>query len=348
MKKIDSTLQFLKDYVETIENDSSMRDFDDRFGQLEKHVYAKASKLLPPLNLVSKNLYDISHNTFYLIELFKYKFHLLAKAIIYSIETDNPLSLANNLRSLIEQFLVYTYSMNSIEKFLDNIKGMNDEKIICELINKALATNKRTYFGQKNSLMQDKSDAAIHINDALKEVGKTITNIKEIYDDLCEYVHPNYHGNLLISTGTLGKGKIEVKNNNHKDVKKLVAISFSIISILKKNTFYYPILTWRLHELVERCFQDNAKITNIFSEKEAKPQGDGKSIETAFYFPQARTSQEGLKLMYTYLESLNYNFEQINRKQVPDKNMISAGFHIDLWETPTGNIYFKTITYHGL
>ena len=127
---------------------------------------------------------------------------------------------------------------HSIEKFLDNIKGMNDEKIICELINKALATNKRTYFGQKNSLMQDKSDAAIHINDALKEVGKTITNIKEIYDDLCEYVHPNYHGNLLISTGTLGKGKIEVKNNNHKDVKKLVAISFSIISILKKNTFY--------------------------------------------------------------------------------------------------------------
>jgi len=44
-----------------------------------------------------------------------------------------------------------------------------------------------------------------------------ITDIGEVYDFLCEYVHPNYGSNALVSTGVLGAGRLNPPADSHRE-----------------------------------------------------------------------------------------------------------------------------------
>ena len=106
----------------------------------------------------------------------------------------------------------------------------------------------------------------------------------------------------------------------------------------------HAVLARRIHHLVELCFQKKTKIENIFSEKEPIPIGDGKSKETAFYFKNARTSQEAQKLSYQYLDSIDYDI-CLTKKSIGG---ISDGYIYDVWKDKDGDIWFKIPIYEGL
>lgn len=344
MENIEATLTVLREFVSEMEKNGFLRNHDERFAGLRRNVEKKSQKLSPPLNVVSKRLYYIADNTFYCVELFNYKFSLLAQGIIHAIETENPLSLANNTRSLLEQLAVLIYLVNNISKMIEDLKDQGCIEKIDKIISKSESVLNRVYSGEGKKKSKSKNDEAIHVNDAIKELSKDILDASETYDYLCEFVHPNYGNNVLVSSGQLGKGRIEKEGLNSKNIQSIIMCSYSIFEFLNTRRLFHPIITWNINHLVELCFQKGAKITNVFSEKKPIASGDGKTKETALHFKNARTSQEAMKLQYKYLEDMGCSIHPSNRK-----NMGMIDDHIlDLWSTHLGDIWFKTPMYHGI
>lgn len=344
MENIENTLTALRKFVSKADENSFLRNHDERFDGLRGQVERKSKKLPPPLNAVSKRLYYIADNTFYCIELFNYKFSLLAQGIIHAIETENPLSLANNTRSLLEQLAVFTYLINHVSRMLEDLKGQGSIDKIDKIISKSENILHRVYSGEGKKKAKSKNDEAIHVNDAIKELSKEVSDANETYDYLCEFVHPNHGNNTLVSSGELGKGRIEKEGLNSKKIQNIIMYSYSIFYFLSTKEFFHPIVTWKIHHLVELCFQKGAKITNIFSEREPVASGDGKTKETALHFKKARTSQEAMRLQYKYLEDIGCSIISSNRKC----GGIKDGYVFDLWSTHLGEIWFKTPEYRGI
>lgn len=278
------------------------------------------------------------------MELFNYKFSLLAQAIIHAIETENPLSLANNTRSLLEQLAVLIYLVNSVSRMLEDLKDQGSIEKIDKIISKSESVLNRVYSGEGKKKSKSKDDEAIHVNDAMKELSKEVLDASETYDYLCEFVHPNYGNNVLVSSGQLGKGRIEKEGLNSKNIQSIIMCSYSIFEFLSTRKLFHPIITWNINHLVELCFQKGAKITNVFSEKKPIASGDGKTKETAIHFKNARTSQEAMKLQYKHLEDMGGSIQPSNRKNMG----IIDGFILDLWSTHLGDIWFKTPMYQGI
>jgi hypothetical protein len=344
MEDINKTLTLLNGYIDVINENEFLRDHERRFSELRGHVETKSNSLDHPLNDLSKRLYKTSDNTFFCIELFSYKFYFLAKAIVHAIETENPLSLVNNTRSLIEQMAVFIYCMNAGQQMLDNLNGQGSLPKIDQIINKYEKVLNRVYSGEGKNKADTKNHEAIHVNDALKSLSNEILDVENVYDYLCEFVHPNYGSNVLISSGEIGRGELKSKGNSSQVIKSIVKCTYTTFLFLNSKRFYHPTITWNIHHLVELCFQNGAKITNVFSEKKAIPAGDGKTKDTAYYFKNARTSQEVMKLTYKYLEDIGYKLNPNDRMNAGIENECIY----DVWDTHIGKIWFKTPMYKGI
>lgn len=347
MKITEKAENLLKSFIEDIENNDSLRDHDKRFGAQSKRLKLEFKKITPPLNVISERLYTISKNTFYLIELFDYKIYLLAKGILNSIETSNPLTLANNTRAIIEQMAVYHYCIYSIGDMLESLKDQGVLVKISEIMGKCEKILQRTYAGQGKSYAEDGAKA-IHVNEAIKSLSTEIKDALEVYDYLCEFVHPNYGSNILVSSGDLGNGIIAARRLEDKNVENMLNIICSVLEHLNVKKIINPTVTWQLEHYVELCMMRKATLGGIFAVKKAIPIGDGKSIKDAYFFKNARTSQEGMQLMYQYLSDIGYKINPQDRQQVIDIESLSLGYHIDLWDTPLGKMYFKTKRYVGV
>jgi len=345
MEKADSIQKFLGEYIEEAESQEFLRDHDSRFEGLRAVVKKKSENLRPPLNVVSQRLYYVADHSFYCVELFKYKYYLLAKGVLDALETNNPLSLANNCRSLLEQVATLTYCMDAVEQMLNDLKDQGSPEKIDKVIAKAEQVLKRTYAGKGKTKDSTKESEAIHVNTAIKALSLKVLDASDSYDYLCEFVHPNFGNNYLISAGELGKGKIGSRTNSDETILKIAAIAVGLLDFSAKiSGFFYPSLTWRAHNHVEICFQKGAKITNVFASKKPIPEGDGKTKETAFFFKNARTQQESMSLNYQYLEACEYDVHPANRINGGYGN----GYVYDVWDTKDGMIWFKTPVYNGL
>jgi len=340
----ESTLQLLKNYIEKIDSEDFLRDHDARFDGLRKQVDTKAAGLHPPLNVISKRIYKIADHTFFCIGLYDYKFCLLAKSIVHALETGNPLSLANNTRSLLEQVAVLSHCVSAINSMLDNLANQGTIEKIDKIITKAEATLNRTYSGQGGNKATSKETEAIHVNTAIASLGKEVAGAENLYDYLCEFVHPNFGNNLLVSSGSIGEGKIEKKANDSKVIQDISNASQLLFSYIISNNIRHPTVTWRTYHLVELCLQKGAKITNVFSAKSPTPIGDGKSKETAYHFKNARTSQEAMELSYEFLAKNGHSIDPTSRVN----GGISDGYIYDVWETACGKIWFKIPIYQGI
>lgn len=307
-------------------------------------VKKRAKSLKQPLNVVSERLFNVAENTAFIIELFRYKTYLLAKGITHAIETENPISLANNTRSLLEQVAVFAHCTSSVEKMLVDLKNQGSINKINSILEKAEKSLQRTYSGQGKKTAKTKEDEAIHVHDAIAVLSAEVSDATDAYDYLCEFVHPNHGNNLLVSSGEIGRGKITTTNKNSEHVKRIAKYSPSILDYLDKKIHLHTLIAWKIYHLVEICFQKGAKIENIFSERPPIPLGDGKSRETAFYFKNARTSQEAIKLSYQYITNIGHDPYQTKRSS----RGASEGYVFDVWETAKGDVWFRIPFYKGI
>lgn len=338
------------EYISKSEENDFLRDHDARFDGLRAVVKNKSEKLPPPLNVVAPRLYYIADHSFYCIQLFEYKYYLLTKGMLNGLSDNNPLSLANNCRSLLEQVATLAYCMQAVGEMLERLKDQGSLEKINHIIAKAENALQRTYAGRGKKDPSKPWPEAIHVHSSIKALEENIEDAVSSYDYLCEFVHPNYGNNLLVSTGEIGKGKINSRSNSDETIIKIATIGLRLLEFSSQvNGMLYPTLTWKSHHLVELCFKKGAKITNVFSTKKPSPEGDGKTKETAFFFKNARSSQEAMSLSYRYLDEAGYkNLTPYSRVNAGIGKEGEQSFIYDKWKTKDGEIWFKIPFYEGI
>src|SRR6266581_4585076 len=301
----------LKDYRERRQEFHAFDDYDKAMAQMQDTGRAKIEKLNEPLKTLASRLFSATDKGFFLFHVCEWKLDYLAEALIHAIEAKNPLALANNARALVEHLAALVAIVKELERLEKNLRGQGKEEAINEALGKAERFIHRGYYGKSPKLTNDKNEQALHVNDCLKALKQEVADIEDVYDFLFEYVHPNHGSNLLVSTGKLGRGRLNPSEEYHRETLDRLRRYCSLCMLfLKERGVQYGAVFIRLQDLLELCFSQGAKITNVFSIKAPNPEGDGKSKETAFFFPKARTAMETIKLCYEFLEKEGHEVQR--------------------------------------
>jgi hypothetical protein len=129
--------------------------------------------------------------------------------------------------------------------------------------------------------------------------------VRADYDFLCDFVHPNYGSNFLVTSGTIAEGSIDTPNEHIRN------ISFLFVKKSLRYWLYYRELQVRdfsahlkFGAWLQRSHKNGAKASRIFAKKSSKFDGDGQSIQTAYTFPSARDKIEEFEMFRDLLRHL--------------------------------------------
>lgn len=312
-------------------------DFENAMTQMRESAERGLCDLDEPLKTVAERLLKICNDGFFLVQVCEWKISYIAEALVHSIERQNPISLANNARALIEHVAALVFIFESLEKLRANLAGQGSELKINEALCKAELTLKRCYYG-KSPKLAEKDGAAPHIeSECLKAFEHFVPDIFETYGFLCEYVHPNFGSNLLVSTGELGRGRLNPPADFHRDALDRICRYCSLTMLfLRKQPVQLSTPIVQLKDLADRCLAPGVKITSVFAQRAAAPRGDGQSKETAFFFPKARTNIEAVEMSYRYLDEAG--IKVLGNKEI---GAVADGFIYDVYPTSGGRLWFK-------
>jgi len=326
----------LKDYRERRHAFHVFDDYDSAMSNMRLNASARLHELSEPLKTVAARLLSINEKAFFLFQVCEWKLDYLAEALIHAIEANNPLALANNARALVEHLAALAAIVQELERLENTMLGQGEEKAINDALDKAERFIYRSFYGKSPKLTNNKNQQALHINDCLKALKKEVADIEDVYDFLCEYVHPNHGSNVLVSTGHLGTGRLNPSEDFHRETLDRLRRYCSLCMLfLREHGIQYGSIFIKLQHLFEKCFSTDAKISNVFSARGGQLRGDGKSQDTAYFFPKARTAMEAIKLTYEFLKKENYI---VQRQEV---GAIIDEFVYDVYVTSKGMIWFK-------
>ena len=327
----------LREYREHRENFRIFDDFDKAMSGMRTSVDEGLGTVAEPLRTVADRLFKISRNGFFLTQLCGLKIGYLAEALQHSIKVGNPLSLASNTRGLIEHLAALMFVTETLEKLRESLDGQGSESKINEALGKAEGTLRRAYYG-RSPKASEKGETAPHIeSECLAALEKYVPDIRETYGFLCEYVHPNYGSNLLLSTGELGRGRLNPPAEFHKEtIDRICRYCSLALLFLRDDAVRISAPPIRLHDLMNRCFVRGAKISSVFGRRDASPVGDGLSQETAFFFPKARTSLEAIDLADRFLKESG--IVSTGNREIGG---VADGFIYDVFPTSKGRLWFK-------
>lgn len=105
-------------------------------------------------------------------EVCYWKVYHIIRALLSSIETENPVALAMSTRSLIEHLASLAVVRSALEELISELEGQNAEKNIDRALRKAESIISRSYYGSSPKAAAAKEKKAIHINDSLNILQK--------------------------------------------------------------------------------------------------------------------------------------------------------------------------------
>jgi hypothetical protein len=111
----------------------------------------------------------------------------------------------------VEHLAALCFQVETIEKFEGKLIGQTSEEKIAEICDSTRDAIGRLFYGSSG----EGNPKRVHVNDFLRSLEKLIPDIRPVYDYLCDFVHPNYGSNLLVSTGTLGRGHLDPPTETH-------------------------------------------------------------------------------------------------------------------------------------
>lgn len=159
--------------------------------------------------------------------------------------------------------------------------------------------------------------------------------VRADYDFLCDFVHPNYGSNFLVTSGNLAEGLIDTPND--------YVLNLNILFVKKclRYWIYYKELrildaraNLKLNSWLQRSQKRGVKASRIFSKKVSKYHGDGKTMNTAYSFPTARDKVEEFEMFKVLLNDLRgTDYKQSIAE-------ICENFIIDKIELDNGKVFF--------
>lgn len=231
------------------------------------------------------------------------KVDAITQLIRYATEAKNAIALAQGARSLVEHVAVQAEIARALNQFGGQIKGQTEGTKIHDAMNKAEEFLSRCYFGKSPKVEGNKSQQALHISDCIDTLEGETPGLSDSYDFLCEFVHPNHGSNSLVSSIDLSmQVNSIVSDMSRPETQRMANIVLSALLASEQLENRGHALIGILGGYALRFMQPHSKISNIFAARKIKPIGDGKTKETAFFFPGTRDTKEAFELWTQYLE----------------------------------------------
>ena len=306
---------------------------------LFKHVHtrprAHTSDASKP-EILGVRLRTLAHDTFFVQEVCNGKLFKLSEWLAWSIEAENTVALATGVRSLLEHVAVWNQVNHSLAGCLDRLENQSSSNKIDESLSRAEKLVKRAYYGSGGSNLKP-----LHVNDSLKLLNKSVNSQATVlYDFLCNFVHPNYGSNQLVSSGELGQGVVSVDASPielQRFPNKCYLIAIACFDFFLREEHRLVTNLSILSDYAQRCDSPRAKIRKVFTVRAASPEGDGRTPETAFTFPKALTHLEEVRMVHQYLESRGIHLGEDGTI----KELASITPLKECWHTPQGKIFFN-------
>ena len=290
------------------------------------------------LYALALRLTKCGHDGYFVIRVCLHKISQLVQALCRAIEDNNAISLANNTRALVEHAAALAYVGQKMIDLISGLGGQTSEHRITEVLGRYETVMRRIYYGGSPKGKGTTREKAPHVTgDYLFLLEKDLPVIKDVYEFLCEYVHPNYGSNTLVSSGALSRGRLGVPCGDHPEVLKGFFLACYIcIEYVREKAFRLTALAIQINEMANNCHHPGATVRNVFVSRKVVLEGDGLSRDSAIFFPNALSPFDDVQMTMKFLREL-----------CPDENPIreygpSIGcFIYVIYSTSKGKMWFK-------
>lgn len=281
---------------------------------------------------IAHRLHDLAHGHFFSTLVFRFKTREIARGIFDAEENLNLVVLFNLARALIEHTASLAFQDQSLERALSDIERKQSFEQIDRSIRKHRKIIDQLYYGGDVS---PKGVKRLHVNDLLKALTAVDKRAQADYENLCEFVHPNFGSNLLVSSGELLTGSIGIPAESMSEelslarsvIERYAALDWDLVISGTRNLS-------RIDNWISIASTEGAKLSQLFSVRVAHS-GDGKSKETAIHFKKARTHNEAIQAFYKYLEQHGITLHERRLAGV------QRGFLFDIALTDQGPLWVK-------
>jgi hypothetical protein len=310
---------------------SEFRDFD-------KHMSATRARLPNREDAnqsveIAWRLFELGRDHFFVFRVIALKLAEVGRGFLAAKTQRNPTVVLTLARSFMEHTASLSYQISELAKVESDLSKQPEGNPILAAMDRHHAVIKQIYYGRNP---RDTEYRSVHINEMRKELKKYYPSEEDDYGRLCEYVHPNYGSNKLVSSGELGTGILGAVDFD--ELRDEVAFAESVVERCASVALDITVIgSKQLIELRSRskiASEPGAKTSQIFSNKVAYV-GDGMTKETAIYFSNARTDLEAVKAFYEYLKANNLSL--LHRRTV----LVENGYLFEIALTDKRNIWVK-------
>lgn len=264
------------------------------------------------------------------------KIDAINEILKFAYQSGNALALAQGIRSLVEHVAVQAEIAKALKHLNESIKGQTEGEKIHEILRKAEIFVNRCYFGKSLKTTSDKEKQALHVNDCLKTLESDFIGVGEAYDFLCEFVHPNHGSNALVSSKDPRTLITSIVSDlSRPETRGMLSIATRAFKVSEGIELIIHSHVGYLGGFANRFFLAEAKVSNVFAPKKIKPSGDGKTKETALFFPNARDHGEIYDLFFKYMKD--------RRIDVGERVLqgIDGNFLYETFESSIGIVWHK-------
>lgn len=305
-----------------------------------EEIEKKAKKIVKKkkqIGSVAINLIKTKNQFLYIIRILQTKLLYLLNSMIDSLDQDNHLAFALCSRSLLEHAGTISYIHKKNETTINSLKKQSDYNKIQEILERLHKNFGKVFYGTR-FFKDEHLSKAIHTNELIKDnLERDLPKAWNTYEFLCDFVHPNYGSNFLVSHGYLGDGVIDPPIEEKKAIiDRMILITVGLIDYLDDKFFDFGKFGIQFNGYLENALHRRAKIGNIFRERKGKLKADGSSKENAIFFINARTPMEHIEMQHRYIQE--------NKIEVEPMKEIGASegeFIYDKYKTKNGELWFK-------
>lgn len=281
---------------------------------------------------VAHSLHELAFAHFFSTLVFRFKTREIARGILDAEAKANLVVLFNLARAFMEHTASLAFQNQALEKAVAEIRAQQVIEQVDRTIRKHRKIVDRMYYGGEGS---PKDAKPLHANDLLEALLKVDHRAAKDYATLCEFVHPNYGSNLLVSSGKLSAGSIGIPSESlikelslaRDAIERCAALDWELV--ISGTRHLSTIDNW-----IFIASGEGAKLSQLFSLRVGHS-GDGKSKETALFFKKARTHSEAMQAFYLYLEQQGISLHQ---RRVAS---VEGGFLFDIAVTDRGPLWVK-------
>lgn len=307
-----------------------VKDFDGLLDRSKSRLPADdgASETVKVAHL----LHELAFSHFFSTLVFRFKTREIARGILDAETQDNLVVLFNLARAFMEHTASLAFQNGALEKAVAEIEAKQGFEQVDRTIRKHRKIVDKMYYGGEGS---PKDVKRLHVNDLLEALVKVDERAAKDYATLCEFVHPNYGSNRLVSSGELSAGSIGIPS---KSLIKELSLARDVIErcaaldweLVVSGTLHLSTIgNW-----IAIASGEGAKLSQLFSVRIGHS-GDGKSKETAIVFNKARTHYEAIKAFYEYLKEQGISLHQRRLAGV------EGGYMFDIADTDRGLLWVK-------